>query len=428
MHGSLNVRTPDRKKRPNLNKSFLALALSFGVYLFPLIGPHTVSLLGQVLWIELTRGERAPFWIATDIGFALMLQSIAFAALCWFFMRPAVLRVLVLAAAVPFAWIAVEYAYLVFIPSRFLIEEDTATERGDWAIECSARDVGLVEVSRPSSLLVWSELLVQAIDGSYKLMRIPGCELTPLAIPQAKIQPGGRADFITGVTYFVPDHGVIFSRQETATGAFTWNHLLRNRITPIPGLHAAASPILSVDGNWAAWLEKEAIAIESINVDEAPLQVIPDNFKGSSYTLRTVDMQRGEIELVSSDRRTVVGLDGSIKSSTTLPLFWDVYRDDGPPRVSWNTEGGSGTHNVLKGRLINSVAMSPSRDLIAVSVGTALNIGQIRDSIYILRVKDGVEIFRRYLPTYTRTPVYFPADDLLAYTADRQVVVLRVTR
>jgi hypothetical protein len=259
-------------------------------------------------------------------------------------------------------------------------------------------------------------------------MRIPGCELTPLAVPQAKVQPGGRVDFITGVSYFVPDHGVIFSKQETATGAFTWNHLLRDRITPIPGLQASASPILSVDGKWAAWLEKEAIAIEPIDVDEPPLQVIPDNFKSWLDTLRTVDVQRGEIELVSSDRRTVIGFDGSIKSSATLPLFWDVYRDDGPSRVTWNTEGGSGTHNVLKGRLINSVAMTSSRDLIAVSVSTALNIGQIRDSIYILRAKDGVEIFRRYLPTYTRTPIYFPADDLLAYTADRQVVVLRVTR
>jgi hypothetical protein len=72
--------------------------------------------------------------------------------------------------------------------------------------------------------------------------------------------------------------------------------------------------------------------------------------------------------------------------------------------------------------------MTPSGDLAAVSVATALNIGQIRDSIYVLRLSDGAEIFRRYLPRYTRTPVYFPTDDLLVYTGDRETIVLRVQR
>ena len=218
---------------------------------------------------------------------------------------------------------------------------------------------------------------------------------------------------------------------------------------PAPPEAAPLKPALEAERNWwptiaAAVLAALAAVAAFILVrrlrarkPEPEQEVVPKKPLRPAWELALEELdriaaaqyvQRGEIELVSSDRRTVVGLDGSIKSSTTLPLFWDVYRDDGPSRVSWSTEGGSGTHNVLKGRLINSVAMTSSRDLIAVSVSTALNIGQIRDSIYILRAKDGVEIFRRYLPTYTRTPVYFPADDLLAYTADRQVVVLRVIR
>jgi len=139
-------------------------------------------------------------------------------------------------------------------------------------------------------------------------------------------------------------------------------------------------------------------------------------------------MQRGEMTLLSSNRQLVLGLDGGIKASSDLPLVWDAYREDGPYRVSWNFGGNSGTHNVLKGRSINSAAMTPSGDLIAVSVASALNIGAIRDSIYVLRAKDGTEVFRRYLPAFTRTPVFFPTDDLLVYTADRQVVVLRVSR
>src|SRR4029079_12118443 len=165
--------------------------------------------------------------------------------LYWLFKKAAVIRVVVVALAVPAAGIAAEFAYLIYIPSIFLIEEDTAAEKGNWAVECTARDVSLIEVVHPESPIEWSELPVQAPDGSYKLMRIPGCGLTPLELPQAMVQPGGRVDFTAGISYFVPGHGVIFSKQETATGAFTWNHLVNDRITPLPGLHPAAAPILS---------------------------------------------------------------------------------------------------------------------------------------------------------------------------------------
>ena len=413
--------------RTRAPKWLYAFIVSFVVYLSPIIGPHTMSFMGEV-WRELWHGERERLWIAADIGFAVFLQLVTFGALYWLFRKPGKLRIVAVLAAVPVVMIAAEYAYLVYIPSQFLIEQDTAAETGTWPIECAASDVSLIDVPHPARSLIWSELPVQSPDGSYKIVRIPGCELAPLPVPQARVQPGGRVDFVTALTYFVPHEGVIFSKQETATGAFTWNHLVHDRITPIPGLHSSAAPILSLDGQWVAWLEKKSLAIERIDGQEAPLQIDLGNLDTFAYTLRTVDMQQGEIELARSDRQLVLALNGSIKASNDPPLVWDVYRDDGPYRVSWNFGGNSGTHKVLKGRSINSAAMSPSGDLIAVSVATALNIGHIRDSIYVLRAKDGAEVFRRYLPTYTRTPVLFPTDDLLVYTADGKVLVLRVPR
>jgi len=408
------------------SKSLYAALLSFGIYLFPLVGPHTFFLLGELCWRELTRGEREPLWIAAEVGLAMLLQVIAFVGVYYLFKEPTALRIVLFSAAVPLAGIATEFAYLVYIPSIFLIEDDRAPEKGRWAVECSAQEVALIDIAHPAGSFVWSEMLVQAPDGTYKLMRIPGCELIPLEIPRATVQPGGRVDFTTSINYFVPGHGVIFSKQETATGTFTWNHLVNGRITPLPGLHPAAVPILSTDGKWVAWIERESIAIEPIDGDEPPLQVNVGNFNTWSYTLRTVNMQQEEIELVNSDQRIVFGLDGKIKSSAGLPFAWDRYREDGPYRVSWNVSGNSVTHNVLKGRSINSAAMTPSGDLIAVSVGTALNIGQIRDSVYVLRANDKTELFRRYLRRYARTPVYFPTEDLMAYTEERKVVVLRV--
>jgi hypothetical protein len=409
-------------------KRICALGLSFAVYLFPLIGPHTVIFLGELIWRELTRHEREPLWMAVDVGFAVVLQGVVFLLLYRLFAKPAMLRLLSVAVAMLFVAGAAEYGYLVLIPSLFLIDDDTAAETGDWSVQCVARGVGLYDVAHPTSPQDWSEFLVQAPDGSYKLMHLPGCDLTPLSVPQAKVQPGGRVEFVTGLTYFVPGHGVIFTRQETATGVLTWNHLFNDRITPIPGLHATAYPILSVDGNWVAWLEKDSVAIERLDGSETPLQVSLGDLKSWAYTLRSVDMKQERFELVSSERRVVMGVDGSIKSSDSLPLAWDVYRDDGPSRVSWNINGRSSTHYVLKGRSVNSAAMTPSGDLVAVSVATALNIGQIRDSMYVLRASDSAEVFRRYLPRYTRTPVYFPTDDVLVYNGDREVIALRVRR
>ncbi len=406
-----------------------SLGLSFAVYLFPLIGPHTVTFLAELIWREISRREREPLWMAADIGFALFLQLSAFLLIYWVFSKPGIPRALVLAAAGFCGFIGAEYSYLVFIPSIFLIENDRADEKGNWSIECAAPAVSLVDVPHPAGGLVWSEFLVQAPDGGYKLMRVPGCELAPLLIPQARVQPGGHSEFVTSVNYFVPGHGIIFSRQETATGAFTWNYLFGDRITSLPGLHPTAFPILSVDGEWAAWLERDSLAIERIDGSEAPLQIPFGDLKTWAYMLRTVDMQREEIELFSRTSRVVLGLDGKIKSSGAPPFAWDVYRDDGAPyQVSWNLNGLSGMHNALKGRSISSAAATPSGDLIAVSVSTALNIGRIRDSLYVLRASDGSEVFRRYLPTYTRTPVYFPTNDLMVYTGDRQVIVLRVQR
>ena len=414
--------------QPPRKKWMYAFGLSFAVYLFPLIGPHAITPLGQLIWRELARPERAPLWMAADIGFAVVLQLLVFAGLCWLFSKPGILRVIAIAMGALVGAGVVEYSYLIYIPSLFLIEEDTAGETGNWRIECVASEVGLIDIAHPPEWSDTLEFVVQAPDGSYKLMRLPGCELAPLAVPQAKVQPGGRVEFVTGVSYFVPGRGVIFSRQETATGAFIWNHFFSDRITPLPGLHANNAPILSRDGNWAAWLEKESVAIERIDGNEAPFQVLLGGFKLWDYRLRAVDMQKGEFELASHDRRVVFALDGSIKSEGSLPLVWDAYRDDGPYRVAWNLNGRSATHNVLKGRSINSAAMTPSGDLVAVSVASALNIGQIQDSIYVLRAGDGAEVFRRYLPRYTRTPVYFPTDDLMVYNGDRQVVVLRVQR
>ena len=176
--------------RPSLHwlRAFL---LSFAVYLFPLIGPHAAFLLGQVIWRELTRGEREWLWVAADIALAVILQVIVFSVLYWLLPKRAIYRAIVAVIAVPLLAGAMEYAYMVGIPSFFLIEKDAAGEQGEWPVACVARGVSLIDIPHPERLKEWSEVPVQAPDGTYKLMRIPGCEVVPLPVPQAKVLLAG---------------------------------------------------------------------------------------------------------------------------------------------------------------------------------------------------------------------------------------------
>ena len=59
--------------------------------------------------------------------------------------------------------------------------------------------------------------------------------------------------------------------------------------------------------------------------------------------------------------------------------------------------------------------LSPSGRLIAISVGDRHNTGGIRDSVYVIRSRDEVEVFRRYLPPFTESRVQFLGSSLLAY-------------
>src|SRR5262249_4743478 len=128
-----------------------ALVLSFAVYLTPLVGPHAAWLLGEVLWRELARGSsgrlaREPLSAAIDAAVALGAQLAFFALSYWFLGRPGWLRGLGLIGPIVPGIILLNCLYMIAIPSRFLIERDTAPERLAWPVHCSARDVWIPQI------------------------------------------------------------------------------------------------------------------------------------------------------------------------------------------------------------------------------------------------------------------------------------------
>jgi hypothetical protein len=85
---------------------------------------------------------------------------------------------------------------------------------------------------------------------------------------------------------------------------------------------------------------------------------------------------------------------------------------------------------IPKGRSITAVSVDPDGRYIALGVSRNLSIGDVRDAVFVLRVADGTEIYRRFLPAYTRSQVAFLGPDYLAVSliedAMARIDVLRV--
>jgi hypothetical protein len=427
---------------------------SFAVYFLPVVGPHTFNFLGEHVAVAISASEREPLWRITDIGVALLLHVTAFVVLYFFFLKPGLLRGAMLVLTVPVLFWCAEVTLLYAIPSIFLIESETASETGSWSEVCTAQDASIVSVRSPlpAPETSISEILVQTSQGKYGVVRVPGCEMHLLPLPEVTVQPGGRVDFMIGVTDILPGVAILFQKHETQNGRDTWWRLKGGEATDIALPTPSINPLLANDGGHIGWIERipntgppvsERVVIRSISDGEPQVFIDLSSLGPASHALMNIDVARQEILISRNEEFAVVAFDGNLRSSIPEPegvqpqpqtflklptgwVAWDAYQERDPYRIAWELPAGSGISRVLKGRLINSVAASPSGNLIAVSVSTALNIGRIQDEVYVLRARDGEVIFRRYLPMYTRTPVLFPSGDVFAYSAGGATALLRV--
>jgi hypothetical protein len=147
-----------------------------------------------------------------------------------------------------------------------------------------------------------------------------------------------------------------------------------------------------------------------------------------------LEMRRREVTLALGERSFAgAGLDGLPRWGPLQPdgvdplpstfrrlgdgwVAWDGSRENEPYRLAWSLASGKGQHQVRRGRSVTAVAVHPQ--------------GGVEDAVYVLRVEDGVEVLRRFLPAKSRSQVVFLGADRLAYThfdgVLGQVRVLRV--
>jgi hypothetical protein len=241
----------------------------------------------------------------------------------------------------------------------------------------------------------------------------------------------------------VPGRGLLYHKLDPPTSNMSWFYLKAGASEPLSTELPTRSPVLSTDGEWIGWVEDARIFIRR-PAGSRPAYEIDLRAFGlpKAYTLIQIDAQNREVLVAHGDSFKTAGFDGKMRSAiqpdnvdvqpqTFLKMRdgwigWDAYQEDDPYRVRWSLPGGSGTHRVLKGRGIGAVAANPAGTLIAVSVTTNLNIGIFPDAVYVLRTRDGSEVFRRFLPRYSRSHVLFPSDDLFVYSSEGKTHLLQV--
>ena len=404
--------------------------------------------------------RKEPLWLAADFGLAAVLQFAAWLLFYWVLRAPSWRRFLVLAPAAPLFLVFLNYAYAIAIPTMFLIERDQAVELNPWSEECSAPDHLIAEVRSPPNLAmarggqVW---VYRRADSKLGVLTMPGCEVTPIDLRWSNADPlishaitGGRA---------------LYSTRNRETNERSWWLLDGPDAEPRsiqPAEHTDyPRPVLSADGEWIGWLQRVGKDKRSPGVPRVLLQRISagavtgeekliglEHLTPASFELLAADMGAGTVLVVRNHQEFLdIDLDGQVRGEALQPdqvkasansflragagwVAWDSYKDRGAYLIQWSVAGGSGIHRVLKGRGITSLAADPQGKYIAVSVNTNLSIGNIDDAVYVFRTDNGEEVFRRYMPAYSRGSVAFLGSAYFAYSEseDRahRVRVLRI--
>ena len=413
-----------------------ALTLSFTTYLVPIVTAHGIDLFGLVLGHELVR-DRELAWKAADVALALIVQASMFACVWWVVPRSkAVTAGVTVLLLIPSA-MAVNFVYLYAIPSYFLIERDTTPDTSAWIEECAAEGFSLDPVRQGISrgLERRGEAWVRRDNGTqYGILRVPGCLVEPVAIPDLPIAPG--------LQQALPDGSVMYVTMERGVAGQQYWLLRRGSKEPsrleLPEGQVDGGPLVAEDGDWVAWVTRSPDREASLRIEPLgsgqPIVFSHPLLQRATLVPVELDMKRREV-IVNRDLSAFVKLrlDGSVEWGPLTPgaiaaqndtfryldgqwAAWDAYVEGTRYRLGWSTQRGIGQYEAPKGRSITSAAMDARGRYVAVSTTPALSIGSIKDTVAVLRTVDASEVFRRALPAYSRSQVAFLSDGYFAYS------------
>jgi hypothetical protein len=359
----------------------------------------------------------------------------------WLLTRPGWVGILVVAACAPVFVAASNWTYLSALPSRFQAERATTPDLGDWKTVCTVPDMELAEVRSPpdTSLALAGQTWLRA-KGEYAVLTMPGCHTRLIRKPDAPAQ--------LDLAFVSPAGAYLMRNWDSQTRQTHWwvgNGSLRSLSRVPEGSTIFGMPVLSNDGHWVAWIELipgtnlHRAVVQSLNDERAHVVELPDQ-RVLQWTLLAADMERKELTFYVYDYTTqrssltMLGLDSKQQGDsivvqgvdaqfTTLLrvgsgwVAWDAAREPAERyRIAWSLANGRGVHKALWGRSLTAVKVDPDGAYIAISETTAMRDYHVPDAVYVLRTSDGKEVWRRNLPTYTRSSLAFLGEKFFAYS------------
>jgi hypothetical protein len=410
-----------------------AAAASFVVYAIPLVTAHWVLPFGAALAAEMT-SDRALGWKAVDIALALTVQLAIFALVRLVSSRSTRLAIGAVVVALLPATVAVNTAYLLAIPSWFLIDADPVPDLDTWQEACSIRGFALSPVRGGLSRAIErrGEAVVVADGGArFAILGVPGCVIDPIAAP--------RETATSGLHQVLSDGSVVFTDVDRSTGSQQFWLMRRGTRTSVPLTAPSGAdlpPLVADEGTHVAWRirgDRRTVAIHAIGSGPS-FRVAHELLDGTTSTLLELNMAGRELAFARGlDMFAAVSLDGAVLWGPVTSgdvaaqpdtarrfdeqwLWWDASREDGPYRVQWSTRGGRQEHVVPRGRHVTAAALDPDGRYVAASTTTSLNIGNIPDAVFVLRTSDAVPVWRKTLMQYARSEVAFLGRRHFAYS------------
>jgi hypothetical protein len=407
---------------------YLDAALSFLVYLIPLVTAHSLSLAGEYLirsarhrWLQL------PWWVVTEVAVVLGAQVALFVVLRLSRRGSRAVRGILLAVALVVLTPAINAALLVVIPVRYLIEESTAPAHNQLTEICLIPDVDLI----PTSQSVFSHdapaALVVRRDERLALVNVPDCRVAPLDMPSmaevASLSPGGILWTVSRRTAEPPAEWFV-----TSFAGHT--HRIDGSVVPVN-----AAPRLLDDGDTIGWIEQGTTTrialVTASGIRHVPIPGVPPGSFGplrgagpsGPFHMSVIGAGAMQWFTVDGAGQVLTSVDSpdvmSRFSHELIPLptgwiAWDTYVERHPYRLAWSRSGHVTQRELAKGLAITSLAVDTPGEFVAVSATSALSIGSQQDEVWLLRTSDGSELFRRYAPKYSRATVALPGGRFFA--------------
>jgi SAM-dependent methyltransferase len=327
------------------------------------------------------------------------------------------------------------------------------SEKVDLAQECVVADSVVASARTTIDLAMAREgqaLLYQTVANRYALLEMPGCRVTPLTDVPERVGVGNM--------FVLPGGTRLFPTSPPGRAELSWWYARGAEARParvefLPDPKSPSQPILSNDGAWVAWLRsagtQDAWRVEMAmrrldGKDDSVVRL--DSLEPDTYELLDVDAAAREITVARGLNEFLrIGFDGGVRGRTKIAevaaqpdtyvrpgdgyFAWDANRESGPYRIGWSLPSGRDTLALESLRRIHHAAIDPAGRFAAVSLESQHGrLLSLTDAVAVVRLSDRREVFRRYLPRFTRSEVTFLTADYVAYADANQVRVLRLPK